>query len=76
MEHKELWNKVEKRCLELAEQVLEKETAPTEREIEAVKNYIGIAKEIEAINLHWAVQNRCGAAAFRGQPSSQQGVKN
>lgn len=64
MEHKELWNELEKRCLEKANEIFKKETAPTEREIEAVKNYIGIAKEIEAINLHWTAQARYGEAVF------------
>ena len=76
MEHRELWNKVEKRCLELAAGILENETAPTVMEVEAAKRYIGIAKEIEAINLHWAARNRYGGVAFQGQPSSQQEAEN
>lgn len=65
MGHKDLWDKIENRCLELAYKNLEKETAPTQKEIEAVKDYIAIAKEIEIIKLHWAVQTRCGAAVSR-----------
>ena len=65
MGYKELWDKIENRCLELAYKNLEKETAPTQKEIEAVKDYIAIAKEIEIIKLHWAVQTRCGAAVSR-----------
>ena len=58
MEHKELWNKVEKRCLELAAGILEKEATPEVMEVEAAKRYVDIAKGIEAINFHWAAQNK------------------
>ena len=54
MGYKDLWDKIENRCLELAYKNLEKETAPTQKEIEAVKDYIAAAKEIELIKLHWA----------------------
>ena len=67
--YKELWDKIENRCLELAYKNLEKETAPTNEDIEAVRKYITVAKEIEIIKLHWAVQTRCGAAVSRDQIS-------
>lgn len=52
MENTDLWNSIEKQCLERAIKILEEETVPTEREIEVVKDYIDVAKEIEKIKLY------------------------
>ena len=65
MESTDLWNCVEKQCLENAIKILEKETAPTDKEIEAVKDYIAVAKEIELIKLHWAGISRVTARSDR-----------
>ena len=65
MENTDLWSSVEKQCLEHAIKILEKETAPTEKEIEAVKGYIAVAKEIELIKLHWAGISRVTARSDR-----------
>lgn len=64
VEESSLWEQVGNRCLELAKQALNKETAPTEATVETVERLVGIAISIDDLNLRWAKQNRYGAAAY------------
>ena len=62
-----LWEEVGNRSLMCALELLEKDTATTAATVEAVQNLVHIAVEIDLLNLRWVEQNRCGAAALRGQ---------
>ena len=76
LEVNNLWEQVGNRCLEHALNLLDEKTAPTAATVETVKGLVDVALSIDMLNLHWARQTRYGAAAFRGQLSSQQGVRN
>lgn len=64
MEQNSLWEQVGNRCLELARQELNKETAPTAATVETAERLVRIAIAIDDLNLRWATQTRYGAAAF------------
>ena len=71
VEKENLWEKVGNKCLKQAEKLLDSETAPTAATVGAVKGLVETAISIDMLNLHWAEQNRCGAAAFPGRPSGR-----
>ena len=56
MEQNNLWEQVGNRCLELARQELNKETAPAAATVETVERLVGIAISIDDLNLRWEVQ--------------------
>lgn len=64
----DLWTLVGNKCLESAMALLNEPTASTAATAEAVKNLVDAAVAIDMLNLHWAHQNRFGAAVFRDQP--------
>ncbi len=76
MEVNNLWEQVGNRCLEHALSLLDEKAAPTVATVETVKGLVDVALSIDMLNLHWVRQTRYGAAAFRGQLSSQQGARN
>lgn len=76
MEKNSLWEQVGNRCLELAKQELNKETAPTAATVETIERLVGIAISIDTLNLRWAQRTRYGEAAFEGLASGRLRAKN
>lgn len=64
-----LWEKVGNRCLQRANSELENMEHLTEDGVGLVQKLVSIAIAIDQLNLQWAVQNRYGAAAYRGPVS-------
>lgn len=71
----DLWTKIGSRCLELADKSLD-EAVPTAATVETVKRLVDIAISIDALNLRWATQTRCGASVFPDQAFSRPKAKN
>lgn len=67
--HYSLWESVGNKCLQLAKQALEKETAPTKETVETVERLVKIAISIDELNLHWVKQNQFDEAASWGRLS-------
>ena len=61
------WERIGNKALKLAEDILNKETAPTAETVEAVKGLVEIAVEIDTLNLLWVQKTRYGEAVFRDQ---------
>lgn len=72
----DLWTAVGNECLIHALRILQKETALTCDEINAVVQLTTTAAKLEEINLLWAAQNRSVAAGGMGQLFSQQQAKS
>lgn len=72
----DLWTAVGNECLAHALRILQKETALTCDEINAVVQLTTTAAKLEEINLLWAAQNRSVAAGGMGQLFSQQQAKS
>lgn len=72
----DLWTAVGNECLIHALWILQKETALTCDEINAVVQLTTTAAKLEEINLLWAAQNRSVAAGGMGQLFSQQQAKS
>ena len=68
---KNLWEEIGNTCLNRATNLLKLETVPSAETAETVKNLVETAIAIDMLNLHWAEQNRYGAAVFAGRPSSR-----
>lgn len=71
-----LWNEVGNKCLRRASELLDSETTPTVAAAEVVKSLVETAVSMDLLNLRWAIQNRSGAAVFRGRPSSPPKAEN
>lgn len=63
----DIWESVGNKALKLAEDILNKETAPTAETVETVKDLVEIAVKIDTLNLLWAQKTRYGEAVFRDQ---------
>lgn len=61
------WERVGNKALKLAEDILNKETAPTAETVEAIKGLVEIAVEIDTLNFLWEQKTRYGEAVFRDQ---------
>ena len=72
----DLWTAVGNECLIHALRILQKGTALTCGEINAVVRLTTAAAKLEEINLLWAAQNRSVAAGGMGQLFSQQQAKS
>ena len=71
-----MWDRIGNRCLELAVELLRKETTPTAATVEAVKRLVDTAIAIDSLNLRWYVRTRSAGAVFRGQPFSRPEEEN
>lgn len=75
-EERNLWTEVGNKCLRCASELLDSETTPTAATAEVVKSLVETAISMDLLNLRWAIQNRSGAAVFRGRPSSPPKAEN
>lgn len=60
-----IWERVGNKALELAESVLDRETAPTAATVETVKGLVEIAVMIDSQNLLWAQNPQYAELPFR-----------
>lgn len=63
----DIWERVGNKALKLADDILDKETAPTVETVETVRGLVEIAVKIDTLNLLWEQKTRYGEAVFRDQ---------
>lgn len=71
-----LWEQIGNKCLTCAIHMLENESVLDPATIGAVKLLVETAVSIDNLNLRWTQQTQSCAAAFLGQPVSQQVTEN
>lgn len=71
-----IWEQVGNKCLSCALSILDEKTASTAATVEAVRNLVETAIEIDTLNLQWTVQTQSGEAVFGGRVFPPQASKN
>ena len=71
-----MWEQVGNKRLSCALSILDEKTASTAATVEAVRNLVETAIEIDTLNLQWTVQTQSGEAVFGGRVFPPQASKN